>query len=211
MNVKANIAFPRLAGVAGIAFAGAIVLANVVLVPAGLPATGAAPADVIAFFSGDGTALAVASALMPTAWVAAVVFGAGVVVRERNGWAVAGFAGLVLQNAAFTGVAALRLALPEAGPAVAPAFWALHDALFTLNGVFLALALAGLTACTTVLPGWQTWLGYAAAALLFVSATLTPWVVAGGPLTLLGLTGWLLWVVWLVAYGIALLRRASTA
>ncbi|MGI5506219.1 hypothetical protein [Lentzea sp. CA-135723] len=206
MDVKANIAFPRLAGVAGIAFALLIVLANVVLVPAGLPATGAGAAEVVAFFSGHGTALAVASALMPTAWVAAVVFGAGVLVRERNGWAVAGFAGLVLQNAAFTGVAALRLALPEADPVVVPAFWALHDALFTLNGVFLALALLGLTAGTTLLAGWQTWLGYGAAALLFLSATLTPWVVEGGPLTLIGLSGWLLWVVWLVAYGVALIR-----
>lgn len=86
--------------------------------------------------------------------------------------------------------------------------WPLHDALFTLNGAVLALALVGLTLAgrsIDLIPSWQGAVGLPAAALLFASATLAPLVVEqGGPLGLLGPAGWLLWVVWLVAYGVAL-------
>ena len=217
MTVKANIAagtgFLRVAGFAGIGFAAAIVLANVILVPSGLPATGAEIAEVVEFFEGHRNALAVASALMPAAWVLALVFGAGALsaVRrgEHEGWALVGFAGIVLQNGAFAGVAAIRLALPGAEGAV-PALWALHDALFTLNGVFLATALVGLSVSglrAGLLARWHAWLGFVSAALLFGSATLAALVIDhAGPLGLLGLAGWLMWVVWLVAYGAALIR-----
>lgn len=221
--VKANIAaetgFLRVAGFAGIGFAAVIVLANVVLVPSGLPPTGAGIAEVVEFFGAHQNALAAASALMPAAWVLALVFGAGLLsaVRRRGheGWALVGFAGLVLQNGAFAGVAAIRLALPTAEGAVT-ALWALHDALFTLNGVFLATAMVGFSASglsAGLIARWQAWLGFVSAALLFCSATLTPLVIDHtGPLGLLGLAGWLMWVVWLVACGAALVveKRITT-
>ncbi|MET9230039.1 hypothetical protein [Lentzea sp. NPDC003310] len=220
MAVKANIApgsFLRVAGVAGIGFAAAIVLANALLVPLGLPVTGADAADVIAFFTTRQTALGFASSVMPAAWLAAVVFGVGAwtAVRRRGrdqdqGWALVGLAGVVLQNGAFAVVASIRLALPRADSDVVPALWGVHDAVFTLNGVFLATALIGLSAGGAgagLISRWHAWLGFASAALLFASATLTPLVVAeAGPLGLLGLAGWLMWVVWLVAYGIELVR-----
>jgi hypothetical protein len=224
MPNKANIvrrpttAFLRLAGLAAVGFAAAIVLANLILVPSGLPRTGADTADVTAFFAAHRAALGVATALMPTAWALAALFGAGVaaVLRRTDhdqGWALFGFAGLVLQNGAFAGVAAIRLALAATAARngdVTP-LWALHDALFTLNGVFLAMALIGLSVGgmhAALIRKWQVGLGFIAAALLFGSATLAPLVVDhDGPLGLLGLGGWLLWVVWLVAYGVALIRR----
>jgi hypothetical protein len=93
----------------------------------------------------------------------------------------------------------------------AGALWALHDALFTLNGTFLAIALVGLSIGglrAGVTRRWHAALGLMSAVLLFGSATAAPLVVAGaGPLGLLGLVGWLLWVGWVAGYGIVLVRR----
>lgn len=208
----------RIAGVAAIAFASSIVAANVVLVPAGLPKTGSPLAEVTSFLASGRGAVGAATALGPIAWVAAVLFGAGVVttVRRRgpehaSTWALAGFAGVLLQNATFTCVTALRLALGTTAGNGADVLWPLHDALFTLNGTFLALALTGLTIAgrsAGLLRPWQAAIGLTGAASLFTSAVLAQRIVEhGGPLGLLGLVGWLLWVVWLVAYGVALIRH----
>jgi hypothetical protein len=206
--------FLRIAGFSGLGFAAVIVLANVIMVPTGLPTTGADTADAIAYFSTNRGVVGVASALTPAAWALSTVFAAGAVAalwrsdRERGeAWSLVGFAGVLLQNGAFAAVVALRLALADDPTGV---LWSLHDALFTLNGVFLALALVGLSVSgrhAGLIPAWHARLGLLSAALLFTSATLTPLVVAHpGPLGLLGLTGWLLWVAWIVAYAVTLIR-----
>ncbi|PRX96704.1 hypothetical protein [Allonocardiopsis opalescens] len=212
--------FSRTSGLAAIGFATMIVLGNVILVPAGLPHGGARPEDVVAFFSTQSGVLGLASALTPAAWALATVFGAGAVAAARrsepgrgDAWSLVGFAGLVLQNATFTGLIAVRFALAAAAPhdaATTAVFWTLHQALLSLNGTFLALALVGLTVSgrrAGLLRRWHAAIGMVAAALQFTSATLTPLIVTGyGLLGLIGLTGWLIWVVWLVAYGVRLIR-----
>ncbi|MFI6524543.1 2-oxoglutarate/malate transporter [Streptomyces uncialis] len=210
----------RIGGFAAIGFAVAIVLGNVIMVPAGLPSTGSPLDEVTAFFGTESGAVGVGSAVAPAAWVLATVFGAGALaVLRRSGredarmWAAAGFAGLLLQNGAFSGVVAIRLALAstgaEGGPAT-EALWALHDALFTLNGAFLALALTGMSVAgrrAGLIRRWHGAAGGLAAVLLFGSASLAAVVTDGpGPLGLLGLGGWLIWVLWTVTYGFALLR-----
>jgi hypothetical protein len=217
---SAGMSFSRASGLAALGFAVVIVLANVVLVPAGLPVTGAESREVVAFFATGGSAVGVSSALTPLAWALATLFGAGAVAaiwrseRARGeAWSLVGFAGLVLQNAVFSGVIATRLALASTTPrdsAATAGLWALHDALFTLNGTFLALALVGLSVGglrSDLLRPWHGKVGLLSAALLFSSATATPLVIGeAGPLGLLGLVGWLLWVVWIVAYGVTLVR-----
>ncbi|MER6016213.1 2-oxoglutarate/malate transporter [Streptomyces bluensis] len=212
--------FSRISGLSALGFALLIVLANVLMVPAGLPRTGADLGEVNAFFGTEGHIVGLGSALTPAAWVLATVFGAGAVSvlwRSDRGrgeaWSLVGFAGLVLQNAAFAGVVATRLALVSTAPhdtTATAGLWALHDALFTLNGTFLATALTGLSAGglrAGLIRSWHGALGLLAAALMFGSAILTPVVIAEeGPLGLLGLVGWLAWVVWIVTYGITLIR-----
>jgi hypothetical protein len=214
--------FARVSGFAALGFAFLIVAGNVILVPAGLPRTGAGIGEVDGFFRAHGDLVGLGSALTPAAWVLATLFGAGAVrvlwrsERDRSGaWALLGFAGLVLQNAVFAGVIAIRLALASTaadGVGADTSLWALHDALFTLNGTFLALALLGLSVGGLrggLIRPWHGRWGLVAAALLFGSAVLAPLVIDHtGPLGLLGLTGWLMWVVWLVVYGVALMRRA---
>jgi hypothetical protein len=147
-----------------------------------------------------------------------VLFGAGAVAALRTSagnepWALAGFAGLILQNATFTGVVAIRQALASTAGEGAAILWVLHDALFTLNGTFLATAMLGLSAAglrAGLIRLWHGGIGLCAAALQFTSAVLTPLIIGGGgPLGLLGLAGWLLWVVWIAGYGIVLLRLSG--
>jgi hypothetical protein len=64
--------------------------------------------------------------------------------------------------------------------------------------------------CGGLVATWHAAIGFLAAALQFTAATLTPLIIEDdGPLGLIGLSGWLLWTVWIVAYGIALLRTAA--
>jgi hypothetical protein len=214
--------FTRVSGLAALGFAFLIVAGNVVLVPAGLPRTGAGIGEVDGFFRAHGDLVGIGSALTPAAWVLATLFGAGAVrvlwqsERDRGeAWALVGFAGLILQNAVFAAVIAIRLALASTaadGVGAAASLWALHDTLFTLNGTFLALALVGLSLAGLRAGLIRPWLGrwgLVSAALLFSSAVLTPLVVDHvGPLGLLGLVGWLMWVVWVLVYGVVLMRPA---
>jgi hypothetical protein len=188
--------FTRVSGLAALGFAFLIVAGNVVLVPAGLPRTGAGIGEVDGFFRAHGDLVGIGSALTPAAWVLATLFGAGAVrvlwqsERDRGeAWALVGFAGLILQNAVFAAVIAIRLALASTAA----------------DGV--GAAVAGLRA-GLIRPWLGRW-GLVSAALLFSSAVLTPLVVDHvGPLGLLGLVGWLMWVVWVLVYGVVLMRRA---
>lgn len=212
--------FHRISGIAALGFAAAIVGMNAVMVPAGLPSVGSPEAEVGEWFGGHRDLVGIGSVLGPAAWVLATLFGVGAVSvtwraeRERGAaWGLVGLLGITLQNAAFTGVAAVRLALSataEQHAGSVPALWALHDALFTLNGTFLALALVGLSVAglrSGLITRWHTGLGLVAAALQLTSASLAAWVMEqGGVLGLIGLVGWLIWVVWIVLYGVALIR-----
>jgi hypothetical protein len=197
---------PKVAGLSAVGFAVMIVLSNLVLVPAGPPLPGADPGEATAFFATESGVVGLTSAFVPLAWVLAAIFGAGAVTALRgDAWALAGFAGVILQNTTFTGIIATRLALTQDS---STGLWALNEALFTLNGTFLALAMTGLSLGGLhggLIRRWHAGLGFAGAALQFTSATLAPLVIEhGGALGLIGLVGWLMWVVWLVVYGVRL-------
>ncbi|NUP28238.1 MAG: 2-oxoglutarate/malate transporter [Nocardia sp.] len=219
MQSRADRPFDRITGAAAIGFAFLIVTANLVLVPAGMPAPGAPAAEAIEFFTGTTDPTGRVAFVLPAAWVLATLFGAGALAAVLHakrpptaGWAYSGFAGVLLQNITFTAVVALRLAMSTMSDrAGITTLWALHEALFGLNGTFLALAMAGLGTAghlAGLLPGWHFLLGCIAAALQFTSATLTPLILGGDTaLTSIGSAGWLLWVAWLLGYGGVLLRR----
>jgi hypothetical protein len=215
MNRKTN-TFTRLGGIAGIGFAALILLLNLlVLVPAGFPEPGAGPEQAHDFFTDGRSAMDLASAFLPAVWVLATLFGAAAVAAVRTGerergeaWALVGLAGVLMQNLNVASVSALRLALAHTEDEGVTALWAFHEALFGLNGTFLALALVGLSMSGVrggLIPVWLAVMGFAAAVLQFASAVLTPQVMDGAS-GLLGLAGWLTWVAWLVLSGLALTR-----
>lgn len=204
MDVQAKVG-----GVAVIGFATLIVGANVIAVGGGLPLPGADMAQVRDFF-GTSAAVGLSSAFVPLAWLCATVFCASAVAtlwHAERMWSLVGFAGVLLQNATFAAIIATRLALTSE---VDSALWALHNGFFALNGTFLAIALVGLSVAghrAGLIRRWHAMLGYVAAVLQFVSASLA-FAVVDGELGFVGLAGWVLWVVWLVAYGVALFRGA---
>ncbi|GAA3746197.1 hypothetical protein [Micromonospora maritima] len=216
--------YARLAGLAGIGFVVILIAANLLLTVAGFPAPSDAVSveEVTTIVAAGSGSLRLASALLPTAWLLATIFAVGVFVRLRRDaparpdpWSLVGLAGVLMQSVVFTGVEATRLALMSAArhdTGGVAGLWGFHTALFGFNQVFLATALVGLSvsgARAGAVPRWHAGTGLVAAALLFVTATTSPYGVDGAnPLALLGLAGWLLWLVWIVAYGVVLLRDA---
>lgn len=209
-----------LAGAGGIGFVLLAITANLIYIRGGLPVPGSGKdvAEVTASFASLGGALKKPSVLMPAAWLCTTVFGAGLLSALWHGgtapgaWALAGFAGVLMQNAAFAVVEALRFALAAAardGRSLA-GLWSLSNVLFGFNQVFLTLALTGFSAAgagTGLFPAWQAWLGYASGALLFISASASPYNTDGNNrISLAGLIGWLGWVAWILACSITLIR-----
>ncbi|MFI6165647.1 hypothetical protein ACIBCN_02565 [Nocardia sp. NPDC051052] len=212
--------FSRIGGLAGLGFALIAVGANLILEPAGMPRVGADIGAVNTFFTTEAVPAQLSSACTPAAWLCMIVFGAAAVAiiwpRERaagSAWSLVGFAGLLLQTGTFVCVVAIRLALSATAdhtPAATAGLWAMHNALFTVNGLFLATAMLGLSLGglrTGLIRRWHAILGLTAATGQFVSATLTPLIIDHpNPLALLGLVTWLMWAAWLGAYGIILFR-----
>lgn len=218
-------AFAKVAGTGAIGFALVILVGNVFLASAGMPTPGAGAGEAYVFFEKPRPVIGLTSMFIPVAWVLSTVFAAGAVSvlwrsdRDRGeAWSLVGFAGVVMQNAVFLGVIAIRLALASASAtdeAVVEVLWLLQDALIALNGAFLAAALVGFSISglrAGLLRRWHCWVGLLSAGLLFCGASIAPYVLEhGGWAGLIGLAGWLLWVCWLISYGVALLRIASAA
>ncbi|MFI9505417.1 hypothetical protein [Nocardia sp. NPDC052566] len=212
--------FTRIGGLGAFGFALIIVVANLILVPAGMPQVGAGIDEVNTFFTTKAGAAELSSAFPPVAWVCLVVFGAAAVAtlwpRERttgSAWCLVGFAGALLQTGTFVIVVAARLAMStttDHSSTGTAGIWAMHDALFTLNGTFLALAMLGFSVAglrTGLIRPWHAILGLICAAGQLVSSILTPLVIDhAGPLGLISLISWLGWVVWLGAWGVTLFR-----
>ncbi|MUL41090.1 hypothetical protein FZ103_07825 [Streptomonospora sp. PA3] len=209
-----------MAGLAGIGFVVAAIAVNIVYVRARLPLPGTAASLEAAAgaYAGIGEALKKPSVAAPLSWVCTTVFAAGLLsVLWRGGsgagaWALVGFAGVLMQNATFTVVEALRFGMASAAAESRGALaglWGLSNVLFGFNQVFLAIALLGFTAAgagSGLIPGWHAALGYASAALLFLSSSASPFNADGTDRTaLVGLVGWLGWAAWIVAYSIVLL------
>ena len=215
----------RLGGFAGLGFVALVGSVNIILGSAGMPQSGASPAEVQEFFATSGDAVAVASAIATLVWVCLALFAAGVVARLRResperveSWPLLGLAGVFMQNTIFAGVVGTQVVLAS-GSLSDDSFWAiwqLHNALFTLNGSSLALILlsfsvAGLRA--GFIRRWHAVLGFAAAGVLAASSFTTPWHTDVEPLAMFGLVGFLMWLVWIATYALALLRgeRAPAA
>lgn len=212
--------FTDWAGLGGIGFVLTAVTINVMYLRARLPmpTSGAGLDAVTDAFAAVGDALKRPSVLAPVSWLCTTVFAAGLLsVLWRDGpepgaWALVGFAGVLMQNATFAAVEALRFGMASAATrdrGSMAGLWGLSNVLFGFNQLFLAAALLGFTVAGVgagLIPGWHAGLGYVSGALLFLSSSTSPYNVDGANRTaLVGLVGWLGWVAWIVAYSIALL------
>ncbi|MEU3271400.1 hypothetical protein ABZ639_11170 [Saccharomonospora sp. NPDC006951] len=160
----------------------------------------------------------------PLTWLFLTVFAGGLLAAlwrgsgETDAWALVGFAGVLMQNATFMVVEALRFGMAAAaahGRGAVAGLWSTSNVLFGFNQAFLAIALLGFTAAGSgldAIPAWHAVLGYASAALLLFSSMAGPYNAGGaGKVAFAGLLGWLGWAAWIVVYGVALLGLGGSA
>lgn len=126
-------------------------------------------------------------------------------------------AGVVMQNAIFSGVIATDaiLAVRATELAAQPQFrqllWDLNHAAFGLNPASLTVALGGfalavLTSGTA--PRWLAGLGLAGAAMLILGAIQVVPVLEESPTSLIAFVGFFVWISFIVAASVVMLRPA---
>jgi len=104
---------------------------------------------------------------------------------------------------------------PKAGPlaavpAVVQALWAVHAAAFGLDLAAIAVALIGLSyaaASVRLIPAWLTIAAWPGAACLLITAVFTVALANGGPWVVVGLAGFVIWLVFVITASVSLLRE----
>ena len=212
----------RAGGLAGIGFGLVVLTVNIILGSAGQPFAGAPKQEVLDFFATSESVVRLGSAFAPLAWIFLGVFAAGVAAATRrasvaraDGWALVGLVGAAMQNSLFAVVVACQLVLVngDLSTDVAWGVWELHNAVFLLNAlslavIMLSLSIAGLR--SGLIRAWHGRLGLVAGGVMTIAAVTSPWAADGGALAMLGFAGFLMWLVWIITYGVTLVRRSET-
>jgi hypothetical protein len=205
-------------GIAGLTFVTLVVVQNL-LRGASIPGNDASAADVTAFYRDHRGLDAVLAALFVIGAFAIALYAGAMVARLRDagvdGPRFAGLIGVVGIFALFSMTEACDLALsaivhrehPE--PASVVLLWSLHNAVFTILLVAIAVALAGLSAASAgaglVGRRWKE-IGGVGAILLAITAATAPAVIDGSPVMALGLVGFVAWLAFMAVSSRALLQ-----
>ena len=98
-------------------------------------------------------------------------------------------------------------------PSVVSGLWLTHMSVFGVNLMFIAIALAGLTAACVRMgllsSAWKT-VGLVGAGALGVGAMCTPAILNASPVFALAVGGFLVWGAFVVVTSISLLRHSAT-
>ena len=211
----------RLVGGAAIAFAVSVVSENAVLAGTGAPSYGAPIEEVLAYYSANRGAVAVASGLVALYLPLLLVFVTGLhgLVERRGGagadWSRLASAAGATFSAIFVLVNVLQIGVAlSAGELAEPtsAFelvWRAHAAAFALalpmlGTTFIGAALAAHASGLT--PAWQRLLGLVGGSLLLAAGVGNVAIADGSALIFAGLLGLAAWLVWLLATGVRLVR-----
>jgi hypothetical protein len=210
----------RYGGIGGLVFASSVIAQNVLR--SGFPAGDAAAGDVLDFYADHRSITLVLAALFPLGAVGLAAFVGALIARVAHGEArMPAFAGLVgtagiLGN--FTMLLATDLTISgyvhrgAADTSVVEGLWVLHNAVFGVLLASIGIALAGFAMAgvkSGLLSGrWKT-AGLVGGTLLVAAAATTPAIIDAGPTALLGLVGFVVWVVFVIRSSIALLRTSD--
>ena len=215
----------RVVGATAIALAASLLIQNVVLGGAGAPDYGAPVADVLAFHAKNRGTVAVSVGLEALNLPLLLGFLAGLhgLVRGRSEggatWSRLGLAAGVTLSAiwaiyavAWIGVVLAAGRGAESIPTLQLA-WHMHAAglamaLPALGTTFFGAAMAPHAALLTA--PWQRLLGVVGPILLIVAGSASLAIADGSPMVFVGVGGLALWVVWLLATGIRLMRVKAT-
>ncbi len=211
----------RIVGATAIALAGSLAIQNVVLGGSGAPDYAAPIADVLAYHAENRGTVAIAVGLEAINLPLLLGFLAGLhgLVRRRSEggatWSrLALAAGATLSAVwaiyavAWVGVVLSAVRGASSSPGLELA-WQMHAAglamaLPALGTTFFGAALA--THAASLTGSWQRLLGVVGAILLVGAGTTSVAIADGSPMVFVGVAGLALWVVWLLATGVRLLR-----
>ncbi len=211
-----------LAGAGGLVFVVLLVVQNAIR--SSEPAFSASPHDVATYFADHRVAAVLPLALYPLGMIGLLCFAAGIRNRVRGSvdrwWVDVGTFAVVIVATLFALVNVSEIAITTRAdalvhePSAVEIVWALHGGAFGLNLVAIGLALVGLSRAALaqrLLPDWYGPVALAGAACLFVAAVFTVSIVDGGAWLYLGFAGFLVWGVFLVLTGLALVSRRTVA
>jgi hypothetical protein len=213
----------RAAGWGALTFAVVVIGQNLIR-GAAAPGNGASAAQVLSTYSSDGAIPFVLAATYVVSGVGMALFLGGVtrtlLAATRGGWAITGLVGALGIVAVFTLVVAADQALSVAAHMDRPqlgaiqALWALHNSIFTVLDLFIALALLGLSRAAVaagLTPRAFTWLAPVGAVLLVIGVIAGPAVAGGDAMALFAMAGlgFLVWLAFLILTGLRLVRAAE--
>lgn len=207
----------RYAGIGGLVFVAALVVQNILRAKA--PGFDAAPGAVSAYFLHHRVAALIPLAMFPIEMLGLFAFVAGVWTSasrsENRWWATMGLLGVAAIASLFALVNIIEIVLTAKAetlaqsPSLVEVLWAVHAAAFGLDLGAIAVALIGLSRAATASALIPAWLGAAVlpgAAFLLIASVFTVALTNGGPWLGVGLVGFFLWLVFMVATSISLLR-----
>lgn len=205
-------------GIGGFAFVLTVVIQNLVQAH-GMPANDATAAKVTTYFAGHLGTTELLAALYPIGAIGLACYLAAMLTRlagERRAPAIAGGFGAVGIIAMFTMTLATNVALAEyvhrgaASAAAVDALWILHNAVFAVLLVSIGVALVGLSAAAAaaglVANAWKG-IGLLGGVALLVAGAFAPAIADGSKVLIVGLVGFVAWLLFVALSSAALLRQ----
>ncbi len=215
----------RLAGAGAITFA-AVVLAQNIIRGASVPGNGATTADILTHYTEHRPVTFVLIATYVLSGIALALFLGGVMRRlmstKQRGWAFTGLVGSTCIMSLFAIVVAGEQALSvtaqraQPQPGAIESQWTLHNSVFTVLDLSIAVALLGLSragVAAGITPRVFTRLAPIGSALLLVGTLAGPSIAAGDAQPLFGLAGlgFLVWLAFLITTGLRLVRSQEAS
>jgi hypothetical protein len=213
----------RFAGLGALTFVGVVIVQN--LIRGSSAPTNDAPGDeVLRFYADHRSTTFLLVATFVVSGIGLAMFLGGVARRliasDRPAWAFTGLIGATGILVLFTTMLACEQALSVIAAGDSPdssaiaALWALHNSVFTLLWLFIAIALFGLAragVAAGLTPAVFERLATVGAVLLTLGCVAGPAIAAGDAMPLFGLSlvGFVTWLAFLVASGLRLVRSEA--
>lgn len=207
-------------GIGGLVFIATVIVQNAIRASA--PGDNASAAKVIHFYATNHTSTMVLAALFPLGAAGLATFigalGSRFTASAARAPMLAGMVGaagifstytmLVATDAALAGY--VHRGTPDQG--VVTALWVTHNTVFGVLLIGIAVALAGLSASAAAVgflaPAWKQ-VGALGALALAITGAATPALIDGSPILVLGLVGFLTWLVFVATSAVTLVRRPT--
>lgn len=221
-TTRARMSHEKLGGLAGIGFAVGVILQNGVFA-AGSPLPGDSLTDVATFYTDNSLRVSLGAGFVALNLPFLLIFVTVLSNRLRQStaaslWGQLAFAGAILISGSFLVVTLLQAVLAARAESLAAdhsalgVIWDLHSGAFAVNTASLAILIGALSVGSlyhAIVPRWTAWMGIVAAVLLFVNMSMSVAIIDGSAVMLVGLAGFLMWVVWLLVASVMLLRASS--